>query len=394
MNKGFMIFVIGIFMISSVYALGVSPARTTLDFSPGMENTVDFQILNSAGKDMNILIAAQGELAEYISVSSGALNVAATEKTKQVSYEFSLPENLGPGLHTADIIILEAPNSADGATSVKATVAVVTQLHIYVPYPGKHANAEMKIVSSKDGGVTFVFPVISVGEFDLTSVKVNVDIYDTAGTKIDSFITSPIEIPSGEKKEIVRAWGVGAPSGDYVARASLIYDEGTQGFNGTFSIGDAGLVLQDIGVNDFKLGEIVKLNMLVENRWNEKIEGAYVYANILNDRGDIVSKFESAAHDIPSKSKENFEAYWDTAGVKVGTYEADIAIKHGEESSKNSLQFKVDENELTIIGLGYVISDGANGGENGLVIILIIVIVVLVLINLLWFLLLRKRLKK
>jgi len=385
---------LGIFMISSVYALGVSPARTTLDFSPGMENTVDFQILNSAGKDMNILIAAQGELAEYISVSSGALNVAATEKTKQVSYEFSLPENLGPGLHTADIIILEAPNSADGATSVKATVAVVTQLHIYVPYPGKHAKAEMKIVSSKDGGVTFVFPVISVGEFDLTSVKVNVDIYDTAGTKIDSFMTSPIEIPSGEKKEIVRAWGVGAPSGDYVARASLIYDEGTQGFNGTFSIGDAGLVLQDIGVNDFKLGEIVKLNMLVENRWNEKIEGAYVYANILNDRGDIVSKFESAAHDIPSKSKENFEAYWDTAGVKVGTYEADIAIKHGEESSKNSLQFKVDENELTIIGLGYVISDGANGGENGLVIILIIVIVVLVLINLLWFLLLRKRLKK
>ena len=58
------------------------------------------------------------------------------------------------------------------------------------------------------------------------------------------------------------------------------------------------------------------------------------------------------------------------------------------------MKFQVSENDLTIIGLGYVISDGGSGeGLDTIVIVLIVVIVLLVLINLLWFFLLRKRLK-
>ena len=36
MNKGFIVIFVGIFMMAQVFALGVSPARTTLDFESGM----------------------------------------------------------------------------------------------------------------------------------------------------------------------------------------------------------------------------------------------------------------------------------------------------------------------------------------------------------------------
>jgi LPXTG-motif cell wall-anchored protein len=88
-----------------------------------------------------------------------------------------------------------------------------------------------------------------------------------------------------------------------------------------------------------------------------------------------------------------FVSYWDTAGVRVGTYETEVSINYGDKSSKKSLQFDVEENELIIIGLGYVISE--DGGEsNTLMFVLIGVIVLLVLVNILWFFLFRKKFKR
>ena len=36
MNKILVFFVLGIILANGAYALGISPARTTVDFSPGM----------------------------------------------------------------------------------------------------------------------------------------------------------------------------------------------------------------------------------------------------------------------------------------------------------------------------------------------------------------------
>ena len=285
-----------------------------------------------------------------------------------------------------------------GATSegsqILATLAVRTQVHLYVPYPGKYANAKMYVYGADVGEeVRFVIPVVSAGEFDLTSVRANVDVYNKLGEKVTSFNTDSISVASGARKELVYNWKADVPIGDYIAKASLIYDEGTLDLEETFSVGSKELELQEISVNDFSLGEIAKLEMLVENKWSEPIGGAHVETTIVNDRGGVVSSFKSASYDVGALSKQVFVSYWDTAGVKIGTYETEVSINYADKSSKKGLQFDVEENRLTVIGLGYVISTG--GGEsNSLMYILIGAVVVLILINLLWFFLFRKRFKK
>lgn len=393
--RRFILLLVGIFMISSVYALGVSPGRTTIDFKPDTQKIVNFEIINSGNSDMNVVLSVQGELAEYISLSSSEIFIPANEHSKTISYSVNFPSSLEPGLRIGKIFIMEVPkNTETGGSAVLATLAVVTQLYVNVPYPGKYATSEMFVYDANEGeDVTFIFPVMSRGEFDLTSVKANVDIYNSLSEKVDSFNTNSIKISSGERKELVYKWKADVPIGEYRAVATVIYDEGVINLEKQFSVGSKELVLQEISVNNFILGEIVKLEMLVENKWSEPISGVHIETKIKNDFGDIVSSFESASYDVDSLAKQVFMSYWDTAGVKVGSYNAEVSIKYGDKISKKNLEFLVEENKLTIIGLGYVIST-EDDGDNSLVTILVIVIVMLVLINMVWFLWIRKKLKK
>jgi hypothetical protein len=406
MSKILLIFLLGLFLIGGAFAqstsvivesdssLGVTPGRTTMDFSEGLKKTVSFEILNPSGREMNLILSAQGNLSDYIILDEINVKIPAGEFSKTFTYDVSLPDKLTPGLNTGEVVILELPSGSSGSdTGVNALLGVVTQIYVYVPYPGKYANSRMSIFSDDDGGVSFFFPVVSLGEFDLVSVHANVDIYDNFGDKVDSFNTKSISVPSGEKKEIVYKWGGEARAGEYRAVASLVYDGEVLSFEENFGVGTKELDLQEITVNDFSLGQIAKLEMLVENKWSEAIVDAYIETKIYNEKGDVVSGFKSASYDIEPLSKKVFVSYWDTAGVRAGTYETHLSINYDEKVSEKSLKFKVDENDFTVLGLGYVISAG-DEGRNSLVVVLVIIIVALVLINLLWFLVIRKKLKK
>lgn len=394
MNKRFLILLIGIFVMSSVFALGITPARTTLDFESGSSKEVSFDVVNSGGTDIKVVFSAQGDLAEYIYLPEKDGLILGGEKQKSFTYRLDFPATLEPGLNTGEVVVLQLPGEgSSGGSQILATLAVVTQIHLYVPYPGKYANAKMYIYGGDLGeSVRFVIPVVSAGEFDLTSVRANVDIYSKAGEKVDSFNVGPIGVKSGEKKELVYDWGGASVIGDYVAKASLIYDEGTLDLAEPFSVGSQTLELQEVSVKDFSLGEIAKLEMLVENKWSEAIGDVYVETSILNDKGGEVSNFKSSSYNVGALSKEMFVSYWDTAGVLEGDYDAEVSIRYGDKESKKGLKFEVSKNDLVVVGLGYVISAEGGSGSSSLVIVLVIIIVVMVLINLLWFLIFRKKL--
>jgi len=395
MNKSIFILLLGVLLLGNVLALGISPARTTVDFEKGLTRSISFDVLNNGGNDINVVFSAQGDLAEYISLPVKDSEILAGEEKKRFSYDLNLPLELSPGLHTGEVFVLQLPSgSTSEGSQILATLAVVTQVHLYVPYPGKYADAKMYIYSANvDEDVRFVIPVVSAGEFDLSRVSADVDIYNQLGEKVANFKTDSAKIASGERKELVYYWKANVPGGKYLAKSAVVYDEGTINLEGEFSIGSNELELQDISVGGFSLGEIAKLEMLIENSWSQAISDAYIETLIKDNDGDVVSSFQSAAQSVDALSKKSFVSYWDTAGVKEGEYDAEVSIKYGEKVSQKNLKFEVSENELVVIGLGYVISAEGEGGTDTIVVVLVMVIILMVLMNLLWFLLLRKKLK-
>ena len=399
LSRAWFLLLFVILLSSSVSGLAITPGRTTLDFEAGLHKEIKVRIINNKGQDVDLLLGGRGKLKEYISVRESSISLGAGE-SKEVTYEVDLPQEMDYGLNKGGLVVIEVPgegkiNEGEGERSyVDAALAVVSQLYVEVPYPGRYAEAELS-VKSKGGEATFFIPVESKGQFDLKDVRANVDIYTLEGEEVDSFVSGSIDVPSGERKEIIEEWKTNVTPGKYEARVNLIYGQEagkTIRMNETFTLGEKGLQLQNIEVNDFTLGEIAKMEMLVRNRWNREAREAYIEAKVYKE-GDLMSQFKSASQDIGARSKKVLTAYWDTEGVRKGTYDTELYLKHEEESIKEDIKLEVEENDIKAVGIGYVISEKKGEEDGSLMTILITVVVVLVLVNVAWFIFIRRKLK-
>ncbi len=105
-----------------------------------------------------------------------------------------------------------------------------------------------------------------------------------------------------------------------------------------------------------------------------------------------MADFKSPTYDINSLGQTELIAYWDTGGVRQGTYDGKLILKYGEKATEKNIQLKISDNEIEIIGItGNVV---IKGSKFNLMNILIIGVVVLILMNIIWFVIIRKILKK
>lgn len=394
MNKFAFCLLILFFVIPYAFAFGVTPARTNFDYSPGTQFTGSFDVVNTEKEPLNLVILIQGELNKSISVSQASLKLSPNEDSAHIEYSVSVPAGLSPGDHFGEIVILQIPESTNsGQTYVGAVVGVVTQVAIFVPYPGKYIESDLSI-SDSAGVISFVMPLLSKGQLDVARAKAVIDIYTPLNEKVASLATNEVGVLSGTRKEVAVTWSTeDVTPGRYRAEATLIYDESTSNFEKEFSVGSQLLELKHVEVNDFTLGEIAKFEFLVENTWSEIIKDAYVQMQIFNRDGAVLADFKSATYDVPQFESKLLVAFWDTEGVKAGPYDATALLRFGEQSIRHDLELEVSDDDITVVGVGYVISSKKSGGSGSLTIILITAIAVLVIINLLWFLVLRKKFK-
>jgi len=135
---------------------------------------------------------------------------------------------------------------------------------------------------------------------------------------------------------------------------------------------------------------------LVRNQWSETISGAYAEMDVYGSNGNILANFKSPTTDISPLTKKLMIAFWDTNGVKEGIYDSKLFLRYGDQFEQQDLKLDVREDEINVVGLGYVISErkAGKGDNSGLIMILIGLVIVLIFINLLWFVFLRKKFRK
>jgi len=390
-----LILTIVLLMAASAGALGVTPARSIMDYS-GEKTEVSFMAINSENRDVSVVASVQGELKEYLRIIDKEFILPA-KQSRSVRYEVNLPAELAPGLHTAEIVVLQLPEEGSlGETAIGAALAVVSQLHVNVPYPGKYAEADLKLAGPNgDGGYSFVAPVVSRGEFDIISLRATIDVFTSLNEKVVTIETQEVSLASRQRVELVADFDASELSpGPYRAVATIKYDEAVLTVEHNFNLGEKRLVLQNIEVNDFSLGEIAKFELEVENKWGDVARDAYAEIFVYGDGGGILASFKSPTQDIPPLNRAQLIMYGDTAGWRSGTYDAKLSLKYKEWSDER--EFKLGENSLEFIGLGYVISKQGRASATGntLTLVLVVLVGLLILINVSWFLFLRKRLKR
>jgi hypothetical protein len=389
-----------IVFMANVYALGVTPGRTSFDYKPGKSEEVVFSVINNDHKRMNLVFMINGELNDSITLltndSDGVIEFLPSDESKQFKYTIKFPGNIvnNPGLHTAEIVALELPQVNGEGNYVGATVGVATQLYVYVPCPDKCIDSDIDVFDAEQNSTaTFVVPVINRGQVGIGNVRAIIDIYNLDYEKKDSITTDGLSVEAGARTELSGKWNVNVNSGNYIAKVAVIYDGESKNFEKQFSVGNQILNIENIFVNDFRLGEIAKLQILVENKWNQDLKSIYANLLVYNDADQIMADVKSANEDIPSLQKKTLIAYWDTVGVEEGEYEGKLMIVNGKKSTDKNLVLKVNEESLDIFGVGYTVQPQGRKGVD-ITTILLVLVIILLIVNLAWFVFFRRMMGK
>src|SRR3989338_499820 len=196
--------------------------------------------------------------------------------------------------------------------------------------------------------------------------------------------TDALAIESGKRTELSGKWNVNVNSGNYIAKASVFYDGESKNLEKQFAVGTNMLSIESILVNNFQLGEIAKLQILVENKWNQELKTVFANLLVYNQESQIMADVKSAAEDIPALTKKELIAYWDTVGVEEGEYNGKLMVNYGKKSSDKNLILKVSQDKLDVIGVGYAIRPRGGKGID-ITTILLILVILLLIVNLAWF---------
>lgn len=381
--------------LQNVCAIGITPGRTTLNFEPNLHKEVSFSIINSEHKDMSVIFTVKGDLAESITLTQTYAEFSSSEDSKSFTYIVDLPQKISkPGKYETEIVALEMPKDIkEKGTFVGATIAVVTQLHVHVPYPDKYVEGEVNVVEGEEGKMIFFIPVISRGKLDIVDIKAVIDIYTSLNEKIVTIESGTESLNSLERKELVAEWTADVNPGKYLAIATLIYDNEVLKIEKEFNIGEMALEIKEITIKDFELGGIAKFDALVENKWSSELKEVYLNIIVYNHEGETMADFKSPTYDIGALSKTEMVAYWDTAGVYKGTYDGKLILKFGEKSTERNIQMKITEDSIEVIGLtGHVVVK--RKGKFNLNNFLIIAVIFLIIVNIIWFVIIKKIIKK
>lgn len=380
--------ILGIFILQNALAIGVTPARTSVDFEPGLHKEVSFSILNTEHKDMSVTFSVKGELAQYVTLSNEFADFSSSEESKSFSYTIDLPASFDkPGRYEGEIVALESSKSVnESGILVGATLAVITQLHVYVPYPDEYLETELKIISSEQGSnVLFLIPVVNRGKKDVAQVEAVIDVYSPSGEKISSVNANPEPLKKLERKELSATWFANVTPGVYTAKATISYSGKQIFIEKEFDVGEILLEIKEVVVKDFQLGEIAKFEILVQNKWSHSVNNTFIKIIVYNEQGGILADFKTPNQDFLPLQELRLPAYWDTAGVSEGLYNGKLVLNYGEnKKAERDIQIRVSEYGIEVLGLtGKVIVK--EKGKLNLTNVLIAIVVILIISNVIWF---------
>jgi len=384
-------------LMSNAESLGVVPAKSSVNFVPQGEETIVFSIINSENQNLVLTINAEGELAQFIEVLDKEVAFSLDEEKKEVGYLVKFPESLSPGPHKARIFVTQLSEEGTGETSIGASLAVANELEVNVPFPGKYVDAGLDF-SEENGEVNFVIPVVSRGELDIDKARAEIEVFNSFDETVAVLSSEAKAIPSKERRDFSVSWRADVSPGRYKVIAKVFYDGAEpRSIEREFNIGGDVLVLRDLSVRDFSLGEIAKFDAVVENLGREKVEGASVKIIVFDENEKVLSEFESPTLDVEGFEEAELALFWDTSNIKEGEYSSKLVLNSGEKIREENFVMDISQNGIEIIGLSYVISGpslspGFNSPSNFTV--LVVIVIVLVFINLAWFFFFRKKLKK
>jgi hypothetical protein len=140
-----MVFIAMLLIIASniVLAIGIGPSRQYVSFTPGETIDSELLVINDRHQNFTAEVGVQGELIDYVEIGTHLVEVTSDDSLVKIPFTIRFPEQEPkPGEHEIEIVVEQLPAAAESqqGTFVSANIALISQLIVRVPYPGKYAD--------------------------------------------------------------------------------------------------------------------------------------------------------------------------------------------------------------------------------------------------------------
>lgn len=365
-----------ILLISTLHALGISPSRNEVYYESGQKIKKSFLILNNEFKDTNVKLFAGGSLGEYIEFENETVKLRNDKYETVVNYYITMPRNLDPGVHSAEIIAIESSDSSSNI--LVANIGILHKLNVRVPYPDQYIEGIFYLSEARPNeNVLFTITVSNVGSEDLKKIRGSIIITGSNKQGVAQFNTNEISLEKGVKSKIVGNWIANVQPGTYHAQAIVEYDNGKiLLLEKDFDIGEPLVDIENIKVNSFKLGTIAKFDISVINKWNQNIPGIYGITEISDNSGALIDTYKTSSEDIPASGSKELYSYWDTADINPGEFTISVKVHYLGRIREKVYEMTVKQNEIILKSpsiTGEVIGNNNEFKVNSTLLIIIVI---------------------
>lgn len=340
MRKATLVFLF-FFLLSSAFALGITPSRTELDYAPGSVKELSYTIRGDVGTEIEVI--KQGKLSEYIEVTSPGNFTLDGTGAGRISIKFTMPELSEPGLHEG--LIGAQEGIPVGVGGVVARVAVLSQIWVRLPYPEKYLDFWFEAAKqvATDSMMQFVVKMTNRG-LTVEHISGAIEIFDSLGNSIAIIpMTTASNLAFGQSSKITADWSTaGVKAGNYRAVTTVNYDEKTKVFEHWFTVGEMRLEIVNVNASQFLKDSIGKIPITVSSKWNDELKGVYATIDI-SSAGKHITQLQTPTKTVGSWATEKLETYWDTAGLPLGSYTADIIVYYADKTTSTKKQLKIVE---------------------------------------------------
>ena len=332
MRKLILTIIVFLILISNAYALGVSPGRTTLEFHPNEVQEIGLKITNSEKQDMKVIIYTENDNSNLIKISQQAIDFKADEISKDIKIMLTMPQEMKPGINDIDLVIKQLPSEqVPSPLFVGANIAVISQIRIRVPYPGKYVEiSDIDITNAlANTTVQFNIPIINFGTENINEVWARIKIMGPTNEPIAEILTQKTSLESKNRLLLNAVWNSEKMNvGKYYAVADVFYDGKSANKEKVFSLGKLSIKVLRVETGNYNLGGIAKFTIWLESEWNERIDSLYGELDELNASHDIVANIKTPAMHLDPHTPAAMIAYWDTTGQKEGEYLMNLRLRY------------------------------------------------------------------
>lgn len=372
-------------LVNYVSAYGIAPAKSDFEFNEEIQKGRFRVIVDEI--PTKIVLTKEGELAEYIKLSKDVF--VAEEFETWVDFEIRFSKELNSGERSGGIMALMIPKDTPKENIIVATTAVMHKVRVNVPYAGKYLIGKMYISNTEISEPTiFTIAVANYGKESVKNVKANIVIKGPTNEEIISLNTDEQSVDPTKETKILGIWQPDNP-GTYVAEATVEYDGKILHLKQQFDIGKLEIEIEKIQVNNFKIGQIAKLDIYLRNKWNKPFQVGGKVEIFKNNK--LVSAFNSVPIDINEKSTAVMESYWNTEGIEVGEYDITVKASYEGKLVEKTMSSIVNINDIQFKDLisGQVVKDK----DNSKIALLIALVFILIISNIFLFIYISKKIK-